>query len=1068
MVIRLIFLVTVLSGFISELNGQSNPTSTNVDLVERTPASPNAGSLGKYFDFPVSMATGTPTITIPLYTIQTGKITVPISLSYNASGVKVGERASWVGTNWSLNAGASINKRTNGYDDVYATATAPSGTSGPQYNYINPNYNLFISGFDNISDIVDSLQSSSYVYSHAEDMHKFFGRIAQGSVDGEADEYFYSTKEGSGTFFYNQKDEEFQNNKLDGYKIQYSQDSTFNIITKSGLAYEFGLKEHVVNPIWKSGRATFMKYVINTWHLTGISDFANGRGVGYTYENRYSDEMIGRSMFKDYEFISSTPVYFGGDITDILREGEEYTVTGAYFNEGKVLFVKDTASRLDGGTKALREVQVYNNRNKLVKKVKLDYSYLTCDTSFIYCSQVTYRLFLSSIRETEYNENGDSLVKEPYVFTYKNNTILPCVFSIAQDHWGFYNGKKSNTTLIPTNAGLTSLGIPSQGNREIDTAYTQSGILQTIKYPTGGTTKFEFENNRTEELVGGLRVKKITHTDSIASKTIVTEYEYKDASGQSSGQVLYNPVYYYEYQYLSGNANYPVYRLEGEAIYPLFPNQGSPVLYTEVLEKKIGSEGELRTRHYFTGFWSEGTVAYQNMCCGVPHNKYVTRADLFGQEYKTSIYKKESTGTYSLIQTDSLSLVPLSNNGKYVWNAQASWTTVMDGWIVWPGNDPYSTNPINLNASVNAYKLYQQSLVKDSAFSTQYSGTNSITTGSFLKYDQLNGSVKEMKTVDSNGDTTITQIKYSGDYEYTGTYPGVNYEIKTLQDYNMKSEPVETIILLKKKDSTTSTVVSASLYEYENLRVKKVYKVYENIPYSSFTVSYNNSGGFYKDSHYKIVQEITAWDATTAKPLTVIANTNKTSYTWDSLYSQPTSVTANASNEDIAFTSFEGYHNGQWTVGSTNRDSTYSITGKKSYLLSSGSVSKSGLTSSGTYIVSYWSRNGSYTVSGSTGTVQGKTIDGWTYYEHTLTGVTTLTLSGSGTSYIDELRLYPKGAQMTSFCYEELIGMTAQSDPSGHIVYYEYFGPGYLKIIKDEDKKIIKRMDYKYQVTHQQ
>lgn len=1065
---RSLLLILLLTGIFADSSGQSNPTSTNVDLVERTPASPNAGSLGKYFDFPVSLATGTPSISIPLYTIQTGKISVPISLSYNASGVKVGERASWVGTNWSLNAGASINKRTNGYDDMYATATSPNGTSGPQYNYVNPDYSLFISGFNNISDIVDSLQSSSYVYAHAEDMHKFFGRIAQGSVDGEADEFFFSTKEGGGTFFFNQKDQEYQSNKPDGYKIDYTQDSTFYVTTKSGIFYDFGVKERVVNPVWKAGKTTVMKYITNTWHVSSIADYSTGRGVSFTYDNRYSDEMTGRSMFKDYKFVGSSPYYFGGDITDILREGDEYSVSGIYFNEGKVLFIKDTASRQDGGTKSLKEVQVYNNRNKLVKKVRLSYSYLTCDTSYIYCSQTTYRLFLSSVEEIEYNENGDSLVKEPYAFTYKNNTVLPCIFSIAQDYWGFYNGKKSNTTLIPTNSGLTSLGIPSQGNREIDTAYTQSGILQTIKYPTGGTTKFEYENNKTDVMVGGLRVKKITHTDSVASKTIVTEYDYKDSGGQSSGQTLYSPVNYYQYQIMEGNTDYPVYRLEGDAIYPLFPNQGSPVLYTTVLEKKTGSDGDLRTRHYFTGFGSYTDETYRNMCCGVPHNKYVTRADLIGQEYKTEIFKKETGGSYTLIQADSSSLVPLTNSGKYTWNAQSSWAMVMDGWIVWPGNDPYSTNPINLNASVNAYKLLQQSLVKDSAFTTQYAGNGSIKSGSFFKYDQLNGSVKEMKSVDSNGDTTITQIKYAGEYTHTGTWPSVNYEIKTLQDYNMKAEPIETIVLLKKKDSTNSTVISAMLYEYENLRVKKVYKVYENIPYNSFTVSYNNSGGFYKDSHYKIVQEITAWDAMTAKPLTVIANTNKTSYTWDSLYSQPTSVTANASNEDIAFTSFEGYNNGQWTVGSTNRDSTYSVTGKKSYQLSSGSVSKSGLTSSGTYIVSYWSRNGSYTVSGSTGTVQGKTIDGWTYYEHTLTGVTTLTVSGSSTSYIDELRLYPKGAQMTSFCYEELIGMTAQSDPSGHIVYYEYSGPGYLKTIKDEDKQIIKRLDYKYQVTNQQ
>lgn len=1042
---------------------QNNPTSTTVDLVEKTPTSPNAGSIGKYFDFPVNMASGTPSITIPLYTIETGKITLPITLSYNARGVKVGERASWVGTGWSLETGGTIIKKTNGFDDMYATATAPSGTSGPQFNYINPYYSDFIpGGFTALSDIVDSLQSSSYAYAHAEDLHKFFGRIAQGFVDGEADEYFFTTRQGSGTFFFNQKTGEFLSDKPDGLKIQFTSDSTFYLTTRDGLFYDFSIKERIVNPIYKKSLGSYMKYLTNTWHLAGIGDLANSRSVWFTYENRYSDEMVGRSMYKDYKFVGSTPTYFGGDITDIEREGDEYSVTAIFFREGKVLLVKDTAARLDGGTKALREVQVYNNRNKMVKRVRLNYTNIACDTS-LYCNQTTYRLFLSSIGETEYSENGDSLIKEPYQFTYNTNHLLPCTFSIAQDYWGFYNGKKSNTTLLPTLPGLTSLGIPTQGNREVDTAYTQTGVLEKIKYPTGGITKFEYENNFSDTLIGGLRIKRITHTDSLAMKTLVTEYEYKDANGQSSGQVLFNPVHYYVYQHFAFGGDYPVYRLEGDAILPLFPNQGSPILYTTVLEKKTGSDGELRTRHYYTNFYSYTNDSYMNMCCGVPHNKQLVRADLIGLEYKTETYSKNIGSGYTLIQQDDISLQPLINEDRYVWNAQAAWAMVMDGWIVWPGNDPYSTNPINLNASVNAYKLQQQTLVQDSLYSTKFSTSGSIQTGSFINYDQNNGVVKELKAVDSRGDTTITLVRYSGEYIATGSFPGVNYEIKSLQENHMLAEPIETITLVKQKDSTKAVLSGATLYEYERLRIKKIYKVYDKIPFDSFTVSYNNSSGFFKDSRYTLYQEVTAIDSVCIKPLTVITNTNQSTFLWDSMYSRPIAVIANAAYEDVAYTSFEGYGTGRWNVSSGSRDSSFSITGRKSYSLSSGSISRSGLSSGTAYVVSYWSRNGSYTVSGSSSVVQGKTVDGWTYYEHPVTGVSTITISGSGSAYIDELRLYPKGAQVATYCYEELIGLTAQCDAANRITYYEYFGPGLLKLIRDQEKNILKRVEYKYQ-----
>ena len=59
--------------------------------------SANAASLGKYGDIPVSYNSGVPNVGIPITTIQDGPLSLPISLSYHAGGVRVGELASWVG-----------------------------------------------------------------------------------------------------------------------------------------------------------------------------------------------------------------------------------------------------------------------------------------------------------------------------------------------------------------------------------------------------------------------------------------------------------------------------------------------------------------------------------------------------------------------------------------------------------------------------------------------------------------------------------------------------------------------------------------------------------------------------------------------------------------------------------------------------------------------------------------------------------------------------------------------------------------------------------------------------------
>ena len=78
-------------------------------LPEIFPQSPTASELGKFGSYPVNLSTGLPQISIPLYTVQSGDISIPITLKYHASGIKVNQRSSWVGLGWSLNTGGLIN-----------------------------------------------------------------------------------------------------------------------------------------------------------------------------------------------------------------------------------------------------------------------------------------------------------------------------------------------------------------------------------------------------------------------------------------------------------------------------------------------------------------------------------------------------------------------------------------------------------------------------------------------------------------------------------------------------------------------------------------------------------------------------------------------------------------------------------------------------------------------------------------------------------------------------------------------------------------------------------------------
>jgi len=187
------------------------------------------------------------------------------------------------------------------------------------------------------------------------------------------------------------------------------------------------------------------------------------------------------------------------------------------------------------------------------------------------------------------------------------------------------------------------------------------------------------------------------------------------------------------------------------------------------------------------------------------------------------------------------------------------------------------------------------------------------------------------------------------------------------------------------------------------------------------------------------------------------------SYIWDYHNEFPVAEVKNADIASVAYTSFEADGKGYWDYTTSARTPVTGITGARSYNLQDGAISRQGLTPGKAYIISYWSQNGSYYISGGTATTRtGKTVNGWTYYEHVVTaGSSILTVSGGG--WIDELRCYPSQAQMTTYTYDPLIGMTSSSDAQGRVTYYEYDGLGRLVTVKDQDGNIIKTLEYHFQ-----
>ncbi|HYC86202.1 MAG TPA: hypothetical protein VEB86_13310, partial [Chryseosolibacter sp.] len=92
--------------------------------------------------------------------------------------------------------------------------------------------------------------------------------------------------------------------------------------------------------------------------------------------------------------------------------------------------------------------------------------------------------------------------EEKYSFRYyEGNESLPPKNSFAIDHWGYYNGRNSNASLIPSHKFFSSavtiddlLGVMGQ-ERDPQAGYAKGFTLKEITYPTKGKTIFEYENN---------------------------------------------------------------------------------------------------------------------------------------------------------------------------------------------------------------------------------------------------------------------------------------------------------------------------------------------------------------------------------------------------------------------------------------------------------------------------------------------------------------------------------------------------------------------------------------------
>ncbi len=502
------------------------------------PNSPEAQAFTKYGNTSVNMYTGTPNIGVPIYTYTGRELNLPISLSYDASGVKVEQTASQVGLNWSLSVGGRISRIVNGLPDDYLfsgtsySSIMESNTRNEVNTYIEDNLT-----FDTEQDM------ASYFY--------FLKNVNKNEVDIEPDYYSLNAMGLSEHIVFDLQT--FQPKSLN------------NPRTKIEVVYNDISAEHPYITQWIITSENGTKYFFSDQEKTYAEGDSGGQGYIREYYSSWVLSRIESPNKKDiYEFnylhtgywSQTSPVTQISHVTNnlgtqlpstvLLPTGQTlnssfYKLDQVYLSEiihnGDIIITTEMSERgdIDLNVDKLDKITIHNpcyeDENncdtEVLKNITFDYSYFGNLSS-------TLRWDIRLKLDAMIVEDAENQAYQKYEFTYENPQELPSTRSLSQDYLGYYNGA-GNTVLYPTYVldeggtnAITFLG----ADRSPNEAFATTGMLKRITYPTGGFTEFDFElHDVTEPVESTQNVIYLSETVGESTDVDISLYSYIDQNG---------------------------------------------------------------------------------------------------------------------------------------------------------------------------------------------------------------------------------------------------------------------------------------------------------------------------------------------------------------------------------------------------------------------------------------------------------------------------------------------------------------------------------------------------------
>ena len=532
-------LACLLCGGMAQGQGQGNSTYTPT-VPDRIPPTPTSRVFQKFTDYPVSHATGTLDIQIPLYTLEARELSIPFALKYHSSGVRVQDPVGIVGRNWAFFPGFKISRTIMSKpDEIY-----PVTDIG--YNPTATNELCLASPYSDNGDNCDCWNEVS-------------GHGVLPRIDGQYDIFQLNMAGLSCSFILQRVDgvdvvkqvtesplkitplldsnQNYLRNRLYGFEVQ----------DDKGIRYVFGEASPVHS---MSQMLNYIERNDNNLYFCGWmlreAILPNGEKVSFTYQQVtefvplynncvtvmdngelktagtcYVDDMINTGTGSTSRFWR-----FLGDEGYQVKTGSE----PPYMHADKSL-VPLTVSFPNGSvgfayeSNRLKKMTVKRTDGSTVKTASL--AYLTPSTGAL-------------LKTVTVSGEGS------YRMTYKSEGEIT---NRGFDWWGFYNGQATHATNLPdltlpvhATRGANGMMIGSDlnltigdnANRNPNSLYMDTHSLTSMVSPTGGTLSVTYEPHsftvsRVSKIGGGIRVKSASLYDPVSGKTTTRNYTYDDA-----------------------------------------------------------------------------------------------------------------------------------------------------------------------------------------------------------------------------------------------------------------------------------------------------------------------------------------------------------------------------------------------------------------------------------------------------------------------------------------------------------------------------------------------------------